>query len=158
MINQELKDAIRNYIGTVHIPDIACCEDSKNFYDAYNNVDSMYDHNKLESVSISIFKPYMTTVEDLAAKLDLEPIKLNDMFRFNQMPSKGLTLGIGLVLGLSLDEIKDILKKMSYHLGNDDFDKIVRYFYINDIRDANLLSEALVSFGCMYLYSKKKLR
>ena len=158
MINNELKESIKQYIGTVKIPDIACCEDSKSFYDAYNNIDSMYDHNKAESISISIFKPYMESVEDLASKLDVDPIKLNDMFRFNQMPSKGLTLGIGLVLGLSLDEIKEILKKMSYHLGNDDFDKIVRYFYINDIRDASLLSDALVSFGCMYLYSKKKLR
>ena len=158
MINNELKEAIMAYIGTVKIPDIACCEDSTTIYDAYNNVGSMYDHYRAESISIAIFKPYMENIEELAKKLDVDFDRLDQMFRFNQMPSKGLALGIGLVLGISLEEMNSILKKMSYRLGNDEFDKIVRYFFINDIRDPNLLSDALVSFGCMYLYSKKKLR
>jgi len=158
MDKEELKKDIREYLGSVIIPDIPCCEDSITNYDAYNNLDSMYNHNNVESANIRIFLDYDIDIDDLANKLGVDSNKLNDMFRFSMIPSKGLTSAICLILNLSLDDTILILNKMSYKLGNDDFDKIIRYFFIKDIRDIELLNEILVSFGCMYLYSKKKLR
>ena len=158
MDKEELKKKIRNYLGEVVIPDIPCCEDSKTNYDAYNDIDSMYRHNNRDSLNIRIFLDYNVDINDLANKLDVEYDKLNDLFRFSAIPSKGLAVAICIILNLSLDDTMNILSKLSYKLGNSDFDKIVRYFIINDIRDVALLNEILVSFGCMYLYSKKKLR
>lgn len=158
MDKEQLKKDIRSYLGSIVIPDIPCCEDSIVNYDAYNQIDSMYQHNSVDSTSIRIFLNYNVDIDDLANRLGVDSIKLNDMFRFSAIPSKGLTAAICLLLNLSLDDTISILGKMSYKLGNDDFDKIIRYFFIKDIRDVELLNEILVSFGCMYLYSKKKLR
>ena len=157
MDKEELKKNIKSFLGT-YIPDIPCCEDSIVNYDAYNHLDSMYEHNNVNSSNIRLFLDYNVDINDLALKLDVDFDKLNDMFRFSQIPSKGLACAICLILNLSLDDTLDILKRLAYNLGNNDFDKIVRYFFVNDIRDISLLNEILISFGCMYLYSKKKLR
>ncbi len=158
MDKDKLKKDIRNYLGATVIPDIPCCEDSIVNYDAYNNIDTMYKHDNLDSANIRLFLDYNVNIDDLANKLGVDYDKLNDMFRFSQIPSKGLASAICIYLNLSLNETISVLNKMSYKLGNDDYDKIIRYFLINDIRDIELLNEVLVSFGCMYLYSKKKLR
>ena len=158
MDKEQLKIKIRSYLGEVKIPDIPCCEDSVTNYDAYNNIDSMYRHNNVDALNIRLFLDYNIDINDLANKLGVEFEKLNDLFRFSAIPSKGLAVAICIYLNLSLNDTINVLSKLSYKLGNNDFDKIIRYFLINEIRDIELLNEILVSFGCMYLYSKKKLR
>lgn len=158
MDKEELKRSLKSFTTTHLIPDIPCCEDSTYSYDAYNNIGNMYNHDSVESVGIRYFNNYGIDINDLALKLEVEYEKLNDLFRFNQIPSKGLVIAICLILNLSLKETMDVLNKFSYKLLNNDSDKIISYFFINNIRDIALLNEMLVSFGQMYLYSKKKLR
>ena len=118
----------------------------------------MYRRNNVDTLNIRLFLDYNIDINDLANKLGVEFEKINDLFRFSAIPSKGLAVAICIYLNLSLNDTINVLSKLSYKLGNDDFDKIIRYFLINEIRDIGLLNEILVSFGCMYLYSKKKLR
>lgn len=158
MDKEQLIKDLKSFTSNHIIPDVPCCEDSTYSYDAYNNISNMYNHEKVESVGIRFFLNYDIDINDLSNKLDVEYDKLNDMFRFNQTPSKGLVCAICLLLNFSLKETMDILNKFAYKFLNNDSDKIISYFFINDIRDVSLLNEMLVKFGCMYLYSKKKLR
>lgn len=151
----ELKKKIDSYIGSIQIPDIPCCEDDTKSYKAYNDVDKMYGIDNDIELGINYFE---TDINMLATKLNVDYNLLNNLYINNHFPSKGLTIAIMIALNYDLDMIIDTLNKFSYKLTNSVSDKIIRYFISNDIRDINLLNDILVSYGEMYLYSKKKLK
>jgi len=151
----ELKKNIYSYIGSITIPDIPCCEDDTKSYKAYNDVDKMYGIDNDIELGINYFE---TDINMLATKLNVDYNLLNNLYINNHFPSKGLTIAIMIALNYDLDMIIDTLNKFSYKLTNSVSDKIIRYFISNDIRDINLLNDILVSYGEMYLYSKKKLK
>lgn len=151
----ELKKNIDSYIGSITIPDIPCCEDDTKSYKAYNDVDKMYGIDNDIELGINYFE---TDINMLATKLNVDYNLLNNLYINNHFPSKGLTIAIMIALNYDLDRIIDTLNKFSYKLTNSVSDKIIRYFINNDIRDINLLNDILVSYGEMYLYSKKKLK
>ena len=140
----ELRKDIDNYIGRINIPDISCCEDDTRCYHAYNDVNNMYDKEDEEEININIFN------------YDLND--LSNLYYNNHFPSKGLSIAIMLVMGLDINTIIEKLSKLKYNLGNGVSDKIIRYFIINDLRDIDLLNNILISYGQMYLFSRKKLR
>lgn len=139
--------------------DIPCCEDSTNDYDAYNNLDKMYQSNNNHYSDISIFNEYLNiSIDELSKMLDVDGNMLNNLFNINHIPSKGLSIAIGMALNINNDKLYEILNKLGYSLCNNDYDKIVNYFIDNNIYDISLLNETLLYYGQMYLYSKRKLR
>ena len=151
----ELRKDIDNYIGRINIPDISCCEDDTRCYHAYNDVNNMYDKEDEEEININIFN---YDLNDLSLKLNVNYNDLSNLYYNNHFPSKGLSIAIMLVMGLDINTIIEKLSKLKYNLGNGVSDKIIRYFIINDIRDIDLLNNILISYGQMYLFSRKKLR
>ncbi|MCR5349417.1 MAG: hypothetical protein K6E20_00340 [Acholeplasmatales bacterium] len=155
MDQEKLKKDLDNYIGSVNIPDISCCEDDTRCYCAYNNVNNMYDVNELEEFNINIFK---CDLRSLAQKLNVNYDDLDYLFTNNHIPSKGLSIAIMIAEGYDINRIIENLSKLKYNLGSSVSDKIIRYFITNDIRDIDLLNDMLISYGQMYLFSRKKLR
>ena len=151
----KLKNDIDKFIGSINIPDISCCEDDTKSYHAYNELDKLYDDNKKEEYNINLFN---YDLNELSNKLNVDYDNLLNLYINNQIPSKGLSIAIMMVMGLDINRINDRLHLLKYNLGNSISDKIIRYFIINDIRDIDLLNEILISYGQMYLFSRKKLR
>ena len=158
-MNEKIINDINIILSKKIEKDIPCCEDSTNDYDAYNNLDKMYSKDSNQYSDISIFKDYLNiSIEELALKLDVDSNILNNLFNINHIPSKGLSIAIGMALNINNDKLHEILNKLGYSSCNNDYDKIVNYFIDNNIYDISLLNETLLYYGQMYLYSKRKLR
>lgn len=150
----KIKEDIKSFIEK-EIPNIECCCEDKRIHESYLNIDSMYNNDESNLLDITYFND---KVDELSIKLNIDYSIFNKLFINKIYPSKGLLMAIALVLDYSLCDLKDLLNKFSYKLINNDTDKIVNYFFINNIRDIELLNNILVSFGLMYLYSKTKPR
>ena len=158
-MNDELVRKIEILLSDKLEKNIPCCEDSTHDYDAYNNIANMYQTSSEKYGDITVFNEYINmSFEALALKLDVDPTSFKGLFSSHHVPSKGLACAIGMALGLSYDDIIDILAKLGYSFNNSDYDRIIRYFIQNKIYDVNELNEVLLHFGQMYLYSKRKLR
>ncbi|MBR6071470.1 MAG: hypothetical protein IKP77_01390 [Acholeplasmatales bacterium] len=138
--------------------DIPCCEDSTHNYDAYNNLDNMYNKNNVKYNDITIFNRYGVDISILATSLDVDYNLLEGLFDHKQIPSKGLTCAIAMVLKLDYNSTLEVLKELGYCFNSSDYDRIIEYFIYNNIYDINMLNEVLLHFGQMYLYSKRKLK
>lgn len=158
-MDERIINDINNILNKKIEKDIPCCEDSTNDYDAYNNLDKMYLKDNKHYDNINVFREYLNiTVDELARRLEVDPTSLNHLFNINHIPSKGLAVAIGMALGVNKDRLIEILNNMGYPLCNNNSDKIIMYFIDNEIYDIAMLNEALLYYGEMYLYSKRKLR
>ena len=158
-MNEKIINDINIILSKKIEKDIPCCEDSTNDYDAYNNLDNMYKRDTKHYDDITIFKDYLNiSIKELAEKLEVDPVALNNLFSMRHIPSKGLAIAIGMSLNIEKDKLREILSGMGYTLCSSDSDRIMNYFIDNEIYDIKELNEVLLHYGQMYLYSKRKLR
>ena len=158
MTKEEIKRNIELMLSQKLDKNIPCCEDSTHDYDAYNNIENMYSHDKNKYKDITVFNEFNPDMKELAMSLGVDEIALNNLFHNRHIPSKGLASAIGMALGLDIDKMNSVLNDLGYSFNKTDYDRIIEYFFINKIYDINMLNEILLEFGQMYLYSKRKLR
>ena len=158
MTKEEIKRNIEIMLSQKYEKNIPCCEDSTHDYDAYNNIDNMYAHDKNKYKDITLFNDYNPNINYLSQLLGVDEAMLNSLFHNRHIPSKGLASAIGIALKLDLETMNNIFKDLGYSFNSSDYDRIIEYFFLNEIYDVNMLNEILLEFGQMYLYSKRKLR
>ena len=158
MDKEEILENVKKLIKNPYNEFIPCCEDDTRVYHAYNNIESIYDEDSNEYENINIFKKYINmSFDEMAEKLDVDKYQLEKIFNSFQTPSLGLSIALGFIFNIEPNELLDIIKRLGYKFNDGSF-IIMKYFIENHIYDIELLNEALVSNGFMYLYSKKRLR